>query len=100
MSPAGTSLTNFQFDLIVAPNDRGLQALDEIGDVNVTTEDFESPDDGQAGHRWTVSFTALGNPAHIGDIQVRMVSCANCGRKHMFSVDRVWKAVVTAFLTH
>lgn len=46
------------------------QALDEIGDVNVTVQDSASRQDGRAGRQWTVSFTALGYPAHVGAIQV------------------------------
>lgn len=46
------------------------QALDEIGDVNVTMEESFSREYGRAGWRWVVSFTALGYPAHVGEIEV------------------------------
>lgn len=46
------------------------QALEEVGDVDVTVQDMLSIDDGRAGRRWIVSFTPFGHPAHVGKIQV------------------------------
>lgn len=46
------------------------QALEEVGDVDVTVQDALSMEDGRAGRQWTVSFTPFGHPAHVGKIQV------------------------------
>lgn len=46
------------------------QALDEVGDVNVTVHETSSREHGRGGRRWAISFTALGYPAHVGKIQV------------------------------
>lgn len=48
------------------------QALDEVGDVNVTLHESSSREDGRGGRRWQISFTALGYPSHVGEVQVTL----------------------------
>lgn len=47
------------------------QELDEIGDVNVTMYESYSREEGRGGRRWEISFTSLGLPSHVGEIQVK-----------------------------
>ena len=51
------------------------QALNEIGDVNVTMHESSSREDGRGGRRWEISFTSLGSPSHVGEIQVKRGRC-------------------------
>lgn len=56
------------------------QALEDVGDVNVTAHESYSREDGRGGRRWMISFTGLGYPAHPGEIKVDFmvtVSLAN-----------------------
>ena len=48
--------------------------LDDIGDVNVTMYESSSREQGRGGRRWEISFTSLGSPPHVGEIQVKRES--------------------------
>lgn len=72
--------------------------------MNVTVHESFSREDGRGGRRWAISFTDLGYPAHVGEIQVNqdfeffllfVTSAAKC-RSTFYKCRSVGHATVIA----